>query len=76
MTCKQDSISILTHKNRRKGKFSVQVLPVFPHYMTRNAVKNFDCNRGVYMFCKILMRENDVTPSNIMEMEIDVTKKK
>ena len=44
--------------------------------MTRNPAKNFDCNTGVYMFfCKILMRENDVTPSNIMEMGTDVTKK-
>ena len=29
----------------------------------------------LHVFRKFLMRENDVTPSNVMEMKIDVTKK-
>ena len=42
----------------------------------RNPANNFDCNRGVYIaFRKFLMRENDVTRSNVMEMKHDVTKK-
>ena len=36
--------------------------------MKRNPAKNFDCNRGIYVLHKFLMQENDVTPSNVMEM--------
>ena len=51
------------------------MFPIFSHYMKRNSAKIFDCNRGIYMyFMRLLMRENDVTPFNIMEMKADVTK--
>ena len=45
-----ESVSILTHKKRRKGKCILQMLPVFRHCMKRNPVMNFDCNRGIYMY--------------------------
>ena len=43
--------------------------------MKKNISKNFDCNRGL-VIRRFLMRENDVTPSNLMEMKGDITKKK
>ena len=40
--------------------------------MKRNPAKDFDCNRGIYMYFMSFWRK--VTLSNIMEMKDDVTK--
>ena len=72
---KKESISILTHMKRLKGKCILQMFPVFGHYMKRNPAKNFDCNRDIYMyFVSLLTRENDVTLSYVVEMKADVIK--
>ena len=43
--------------------------------MKRNPVKIFDSNkRRLHIFHKYLMRENDVTPSNVTKMKTDVNK--
>ena len=44
------TVLILTHKKRQKGKCYLQMFPVFCYYMKRNPAKNFDCNRGIYMY--------------------------
>ena len=50
ITCKHGSVTFLTHKKQRKGKCILQMLPLSCHYMKRNSAKNFDCNRGIYMY--------------------------
>ena len=66
--------SILTHKKQGKGKCILQMFPVFCHYIARNPAKNFDYNRSVFMYLVNFDASNYVTPSNSMEMKIDVTK--
>ena len=36
-------------KKRLKGKCILQMVSVFRHY-TRSPAKNFECNRGIYMY--------------------------
>ena len=44
-------------------------------YMNRNPAKVFECSRSIYMyFVSFFMRENDVTPSSVVEMKTDATK--
>ena len=54
------------------------MLQMFPVFMTLHAKisrQELDSNRGIYMyFLKFLTRENDVTPSNVMEKKTDVNK--
>ena len=43
--------------------------------MKRNPAKNFDCNKGIYMyFISFWCKKKDVTPSKVMEIKTDVTK--
>ena len=48
---------------------------LFCHYIKRNPAKNFvTVIEAFTCISKVLMRENDVTPSNVTEMKIDVSK--
>ena len=70
------SISILTQKTMKKAIRTFRFFQ-FSAITLKNPANNFDCNTGVlHVFPTFLMRENDVTPSNVMEMKIDVTRKK
>ena len=52
-----------------KRKCILQMFPVFRHYMKRNPAKNFDCSGGIlHVFRKYLVRENNVTPSSVIEL--------
>ena len=50
ITCQQESVFIPTNMKQQKGLCILQMFPVFHHYMKRNPAKNFDYNRGVYMY--------------------------
>ena len=46
-----------------------------PQLHEKKSAKNFDCNRGIYMYVvSFLLREKDIIPSNAMEMKTNVTK--
>ena len=64
-----------THtRKRRKGKCILRMFPVFRHYMKRNTAKTLSVIVEFTCISSVLMRENDVTPSNLMEMKFVVIK--
>ena len=67
ITQKSWSISILTHRKRRKSNCILLILPTFRH-RTKKSRQQFDCNAVVYMhFLRCWREKNDVTPSNVVK---------
>ena len=50
------------------------MLPVFCHCMKRNPAKNFDCNRGIYIYFISFDVRKQCSVSKVMEIKTDITK--
>ena len=62
------------HKNDEKSSKNLQILPVFRHYKKKSRQQFWLLYMHLHVLLTFLMRKNNITPSNIMEMKNDVTK--
>ena len=60
----------LFSKTLFRGNCILQMFQVFRHYMRRNPTKNLTVTETFTSISKFLLRENDVIPSNVIEIKL------